>query len=101
MYTAPPQWRRIGANGALFAQSRGGNADGSGDSVQRVARYPGFRHSASLTAFTPVFARAVHSERIHDKPILRTTSEQAIGEAPMAAAISIAPDRSPSSSTLW
>src|SRR6516225_4990905 len=28
-YTEPPQWRRIGVNGALFAQSEGGNVGGS------------------------------------------------------------------------
>ena len=31
MYTEPPQWRRIGVNGALFAQSEGGNVGGSED----------------------------------------------------------------------
>src|SRR5262245_6838483 len=31
LYTEPPQWRRIGANGALFAQSGGGNVNGSKD----------------------------------------------------------------------
>src|SRR5262249_56608126 len=28
-HAKPPQWRRIGVNGALFAQSEGGNVGGS------------------------------------------------------------------------
>src|SRR6266702_6997496 len=31
LYTEPPRWRCIGANGALFAQSGGGNVNGSKD----------------------------------------------------------------------
>src|SRR5262245_48371046 len=31
LHSAPPQWRRIGANGALFAQSGGANVNGSKD----------------------------------------------------------------------
>jgi len=37
MYTEPPQWRRIGVNGALFAQSEGGNVGGSEDQLNAAS----------------------------------------------------------------
>ena len=46
LHSAPPQWRRIGANGALFAQSGGANVNGSKD--QGIAN-SGLMH-APLTA---------------------------------------------------
>jgi hypothetical protein len=49
-YTEPPQWRRIGVNGALFAQSEGGNVGGSEGSVDcGIAVGAGKRSSIAFT----------------------------------------------------